>query len=91
MGAIEVTADKYWGAQTERSLHHFNIGFDVMPREMIRALVLAAVVAAAFLFAKDLAARARCLRFGGRPKQVQRGANSQGANQMFHFLSPEIM
>ncbi|MGI8641719.1 MAG: class II fumarate hydratase [Pyrinomonadaceae bacterium] len=38
MGAIEVEADKYWGAQTERSLHHFNIGFDVMPREMIRAL-----------------------------------------------------
>src|SRR3989440_9976579 len=37
MGAIEVRADKYWGAQTERSLLHFNIGFDVMPREMIRA------------------------------------------------------
>jgi len=38
MGEIAVAADKYWGAQTERSLHHFNIGFDVMPREMIRAL-----------------------------------------------------
>jgi fumarate hydratase class II len=38
MGEIEVQTDKYWGAQTERSLHHFNIGFDVMPREMIRAL-----------------------------------------------------
>ncbi|HEX3085834.1 MAG TPA: class II fumarate hydratase [Pyrinomonadaceae bacterium] len=37
MGAIEVPADKYWGAQSERSLHHFNIGNDVMPREMIRA------------------------------------------------------
>jgi len=37
MGAIEVPADKYWGAQTQRSLHHFNIGNDVMPREMIRA------------------------------------------------------
>src|SRR5438045_416472 len=37
MGGIEVAADKYWGAQTERSLLHFNIGFDVMPREMIRA------------------------------------------------------
>ncbi|HYV24751.1 MAG TPA: class II fumarate hydratase, partial [Pyrinomonadaceae bacterium] len=37
MGEIEVAADKYWGAQTERSLLHFNIGFDVMPREMIRA------------------------------------------------------
>jgi len=38
MGQIEVAADRYWGAQTQRSLLHFNIGFDVMPREMIRAL-----------------------------------------------------
>ena len=38
MGPVEVATDKYWGAQTERSLHHFNIGFDVMPREVIRAL-----------------------------------------------------
>src|SRR6476660_4888866 len=38
MGAIEVRSDRYWGAQTERSLHHFNIGDDRMPREMIRAL-----------------------------------------------------
>src|SRR6266581_9551986 len=38
MGGIEVPADKYWGAQTERSLLHFNIGDDKMPREMIRAL-----------------------------------------------------
>lgn len=38
MGAIEVPADKYWGAQTQRSLIHFNIGDDKMPREMIRAL-----------------------------------------------------
>jgi fumarate hydratase class II len=38
MGAIEVLSDRYWGAQTQRSLHHFNIGDDRMPREMIRAL-----------------------------------------------------
>ncbi len=45
MGKIEVRADAYWGAQTERSLHHFNIGHDRMPLdessrrpEMIRAL-----------------------------------------------------
>jgi fumarate hydratase class II len=38
MGEIAVPADKYWGAQTERSLLHFNIGDDKMPREMIRAL-----------------------------------------------------
>src|SRR4029078_3327506 len=38
MGEIEVPSDVYWGAQTQRSLIHFNIGFDVMPREVIRAL-----------------------------------------------------
>jgi len=38
MGAIDVPSDRYWGAQTARSLHHFDIGNDVMPREMIRAL-----------------------------------------------------
>jgi fumarate hydratase class II len=37
MGAIEVAADRYWGAQTERSLLHFAIGFDRMPRSVIRA------------------------------------------------------
>src|SRR5436853_7108803 len=37
MGEIEVPDDKYWGAQTQRSLIHFAIGFDVMPREMIWA------------------------------------------------------
>jgi fumarate hydratase class II len=38
MGEIKVAADKYWGAQTERSLLHFNIGDDKMPRALIRAL-----------------------------------------------------
>ena len=38
MGAIEVPSDRYWGAQTQRSLIHFDIGHDVMPRELIRAL-----------------------------------------------------
>ncbi len=37
-GEIEVPVTAYWGAQTQRSLIHFNIGFDVMPREVIRAL-----------------------------------------------------
>lgn len=37
MGNIEVPADKYWGAQTQRSLEHFAIGHDLMPVELIRA------------------------------------------------------
>ncbi|PKA11281.1 fumarate hydratase, class II [Leptospira meyeri] len=38
MGEITVENTRYWGAQTERSLHHFHIGNDRFPREMIRAL-----------------------------------------------------
>jgi fumarate hydratase class II len=37
MGEIEVAADRYWGAQTERSLLHFSIGEDRMPRALHRA------------------------------------------------------
>src|SRR6202007_451291 len=37
MGTIEVPANVYWGAQTARSLVHFNIGRDTMPPELIRA------------------------------------------------------
>lgn len=40
MGPIEVNEEKYWGAQTERSLHHFAIGHDIMPLEVIKALAL---------------------------------------------------
>ena len=38
MGAIEVPADRYWGAQTQRSLVHFSIGDDRMPVAVCRAL-----------------------------------------------------
>jgi len=37
MGKIEVPYNVYWGAQTQRSLLHFDIGRDVMPPELIRA------------------------------------------------------
>jgi fumarate hydratase class II len=37
MGKIDVASDKYWGAQTERSLHHFDIGEDRMPPELVKA------------------------------------------------------
>ena len=37
MGVVEVPADKLWGAQTQRSLEHFSIGQDLIPREMITA------------------------------------------------------
>ena len=40
MGPIEVPADRYWGAQTQRSLHHFSIGDDRMPTAVIRGMAI---------------------------------------------------
>jgi len=40
LGVVEVPADKLWGAQTQRSLEHFSIGKDLMPREMITAYAM---------------------------------------------------
>src|SRR6202162_6369566 len=40
LGAVEVPADKLWGAQTQRSLEHFSIGKDLMPREMIASYAI---------------------------------------------------
>src|SRR6204780_2259649 len=37
LGEVHVPADKLWGAQTQRSLEHFSIGQDLIPREMITA------------------------------------------------------
>jgi fumarate hydratase, class II len=37
LGVVDVPADKLWGAQTQRSLEHFSIGHDLIPREMITA------------------------------------------------------
>src|SRR5499433_2722682 len=37
LGTVEVPADRYWGAQTQRSLEHFNIGNDRMPKEVYHA------------------------------------------------------
>jgi fumarate hydratase class II len=45
-GPIEVPADRYWGAQTERSLRNFRIGSERMPQPIIRALALIKRVAA---------------------------------------------
>jgi len=40
LGSVEVPADKLWGAQTQRSLEHFSIGHDLIPREMITAYAI---------------------------------------------------
>src|ERR1700691_4320149 len=40
LGEVRVPADKLWGAQTQRSLEHFSIGKELMPREMIPAYAI---------------------------------------------------
>lgn len=46
LGAINVPSDRYWGAQTQRSLEHFPIGTELMPRELIHAYGLVKQAAA---------------------------------------------
>ncbi len=73
LGVVEVPEDKLWGAQTQRSLEHFSIGRDLMPRELITAYATLenksgqtaqgklrfAVITAAFVFAGGLASTSR--------------------------------
>ena len=40
LGEVEVPSDKLWGAQTQRSLEHFSIGADLIPREMITSYAI---------------------------------------------------
>jgi len=40
LGEVDVAADKLWGAQTQRSLEHFSIGKDLIPREMITSYAI---------------------------------------------------
>ena len=47
-GAIEVPADRYWGAQTQRSIENFRIGSERMPLPLIRAFGLVKRAAACF-------------------------------------------
>src|ERR1700719_2088264 len=47
LGVVEVPVDKLWGAQTQRSLEHFSIGKDLIPREMITAYATLKKAAAA--------------------------------------------
>jgi len=55
MGDVEVAHDRLWGAQTQRSLHHFAISTEKMPRELLRALVLVKKAAALVNVAHGLA------------------------------------
>src|SRR5580704_18720926 len=57
LGLVEVPADKLWGAQTQRSLEHFSIGKDLIPREMIIAYATLRKAAATANYASRRLAR----------------------------------
>ena len=46
MGEVRVPADRYWGAQTQRSFENFRIGTEKMPPEVIRAFAVVKLAAA---------------------------------------------
>ncbi len=46
LGEVQVPANRYWGAQTERARHHFKIGDELMPAELIRAMAIVKKAAA---------------------------------------------
>lgn len=62
MGEVRVPADRYWGAQTQRSFENFRIGTEKIPPEVIRA----------FAVVKLAAARERAARCARRPRRRDR-------------------
>src|SRR3990167_4322417 len=76
-GAIEVPADRLWGAQTQRSLDHFHISGERMPEELIVALAM--VKRACALVNRDL----------GRLDRVKSNAIMQAAEEVIAELHPQ--
>ena len=70
LGEVDVPSSKLWGPQTQRSLEHFSIGHDLMPREMI----------AAYATLKKAAANAN--HSGGRLKEDQHKLISQTCDEL---------
>mgnify|MGYP000013096852 CR=1 FL=1 len=73
MGTVEVPADKYWGAQTQRSLLHFNIGNDLIPLEVIRGLVLVKKASAETNFELGLLSKELCSAILGACDEILNG------------------
>src|SRR5438876_8660406 len=70
LGEVDVPSDKLWGAQTQRSLEHFSIGHDLIPREMITA----------YATLKKAAARAN--HVGGRLDNKRHGLIVQACDEI---------
>ena len=68
-GPIEVPADRYWGAQTQRSIENFRIGTERMPRPLIRALGIVKRAAAEVNHVAQAARRAARRAPSSRPRR----------------------
>ena len=73
MGTIEVPSDKYWGAQTQRSLLHFNFGNDLIPLEVIRGLVIVKKASAEANYELGLLPRELCSAILGACDEILNG------------------
>jgi fumarate hydratase, class II len=60
MGTVEVPSDKYWGAQTQRSINNFKIGNDKMPKEIISAFAILKKAAALTNFELNVLPKEKC-------------------------------
>src|SRR5260370_12160180 len=78
-GPIEVPADRYWGAQTERSRQNFRIGHDRMPMAIIRALGIVKLAAAETNRELGLLDQRRARAIIAPPREVIQG------NPHYHF------
>ena len=81
MGSIEVPADHYWGAQTERSLHHFAISHETMPPAVITAFGVLKLASA-----RVNRAWASWIAEKASPDRARRGARSLTARSRTSFL-----
>ena len=73
-GPVAVPADRYWGAQTQRSLRNFPIGEERMPRSLIHALGLVKLAAARVNMALDALDRRRGEAIARAAREVAEGA-----------------
>jgi len=79
IGEVKVPADKLWGAQTQRSIEHFSIGRDLIPREMIPAYAVLKKAAALSFRPKGECAR-RSLGEGEGTSSPKLPMESSGLN-----------
>ncbi len=77
LGEVQVPADKLWGAQTQRSLKHFSIGTDLIPRELVDAY---AILKKAAAFANEI---------GGRLTSQQRDLIAQVCDEILVGKHPD--